>query len=197
MTEMQKVHNSTLSSKGLLICLDIDFDKKIEGVLEDSIKKWVYGCLDNAHQALDFDRCWDFIFTVAHEQVDAEDTADTEDTEDTEKMNGVVVAVHFQETECYDWPLFREEGIQVDPSLVLDHFINPPAYVRTVGVSGVSEKCLQTEWTDMISTCPDRYDRPGEGEMMHPMYILPERRQFNGTEVFVIREMSFNFGWKN
>lgn len=189
MTEMIKIHNTTLSGNGILVCLDVDFDKTIEGVLEHSIEEWVYDCLNNAHQALDFDRCWDFIFTVAHDQVEC-----------SEKMNGVIVAVHFQKTEAGDWPLFNEVDIQVDPSLVLNHFINPPACICRIGISGVSEKCLKDEWTDMISTCPNNYDRPGKGPMVHPMYILPERCQFHETNfrtALVCREMSFNFGWEN
>ena len=171
----RKVHNGVQSTHGLIICLDVDFEKRIEGDIERGIEEWTYGCLDRAHQALDFEYTWDFVFNVRDDQWQ-EDTEDGE--EPSHQQNGMQVAVHFAGHEACNWPLFYENARPaVHPRAVLEHFHTPPVYVRTVGVSGVSETCLRDEWAEMISTEPNRFDRPGKGYMVHPMYSLPERFQ--------------------
>jgi hypothetical protein len=58
----------------------------------------------------------------------------------------------------------------VDPADVLAHFTTPPAYIRTVGISGVSENLLASEWADMVSRHPLNFGRKGKGADHHPMY---------------------------
>jgi hypothetical protein len=108
----RKVHNTVSSSHGLLICLDIDFEKKIEGNLENSIKERVYNCLDRAHQALDFKYSWDFIFNVRDDQYQ-HDYYD-----DVCQLNRIQIAVHFHgDCDALDWPLFKEDTRPaVDPA---------------------------------------------------------------------------------
>ena len=200
----QKVHNATPSTNGLLICLDVDFDKKIGGDVKHSIEEWVYGCLDRAHKAHDYEFDWHFVANVRHDQRQEEDGGDTDNDsgDSNNKQNGLQVAVHFESVDTYAWPLFNEARAKVYPSDILLHFHTPPTCIRTVGISGVSMRCLRDEWAEMISTEPDSFDRPGKGYMTHPMYTLPGRMQ-DGTlgtcfsDACVRREMSFSFGWEN
>lgn len=202
----RKVHNNTVSKHGLLVCIEVDFDKRIQGDIERIIECWVYDCLDRAHRALDFDYNWYFITNVRHDQWQEDDNMACEDESGLrQRHNGLQVAVHFG-AGCYDsynWPLFHyskhEVRQTVDPNAVLHHFHTAPTYIRTVGVSGVSEPCLRDEWIEMISTESNTFDRPGKGYMVHPMWILSERTTAEevGNLNGYVREMSYNFGWDN
>ena len=195
----RKVHNGTESTHGLIICLDVDFARKIEGEVEKAIEEWVYNCLDQAHQALDFKCELDFVFNVLDDQWRLESDDVSVDVEPDE-ANRIQAAVHISGGFGPSvWPLFKENTrIPVDPAAVLAHFHTPPAFIRTVGISGVSERCLRDEWTEMIREDPTRFSRAGKGYMVHPMYTLPDQAQ-HGTIPYMAtrREMSFNFGWEN
>ncbi len=195
------VHNGTESTHGLIICLDVDFARKIEGEVEKAIEEWVYNCLDQAHQALDFEYEWDFVFNVLDDQWRASDDDVESDDDEPDEENRIQAAVHLGgDWSPSRWPLFKENTrIPVHPAAVLAHFHTPPAFIRTVGISGVSERCLRDEWTEMISENPNRFSRAGKGYMVHPMYTLMDQAQHHrGVELpHTRREMSFRFGWKN
>jgi hypothetical protein len=46
------LHNDKPSKHGLIICIDIDWDTKIDCKVEAEITKWVYDSLENARESL-------------------------------------------------------------------------------------------------------------------------------------------------
>ena len=153
-----RVHNKTPSRDGMIICLDVDSNVKIESKVENEIQGWVYNCLDSAHQALDFDESWDFVYNVR-------DDLFTDDIQ-----NGIQFVLRFSidHTGPYAWPLYDEtdQSKSIHPSKVLEKFHTPPVFIRSVSISGVSQKLLREKWTDMISTNPNCFDTPGMGYMV-------------------------------
>ena len=45
------LHNNKPSKHGLIICIDIDWDTKIDCKVEDEVTKWVYDSLSDAQKS--------------------------------------------------------------------------------------------------------------------------------------------------
>ena len=87
----RKQHNNSPSRYGLIVCIDVDFSKKIEGDLETALKEWVWDSLDRAHRALDFEVPWHFVSNVRYDQWE-DDGSDDEN----ERRNCYQVCVHIE-----------------------------------------------------------------------------------------------------
>ena len=195
----RKVHNGKPSNHGLMIGMDIDFDKKIEGDLERTLERWVVDSLYKAHRALDNANWWHFVATVQHDQWQNEG-------DDEDRMNGYRVVVHFDRHQDEDrFPLYsysNEKTVHVAPAHVLSHFETPPVFVRSIGISGVNERLMRDGWAETITKTPNCVDRAGKGYMLHRMWRFAGEN-YHDTENapehahHTVREMSFNFGWEN
>lgn len=195
----RKQHNNTATQYGIIIVVDVDFAKKIEGDLEKTLEEWIYDSLNNAHRTLDFSNSWKFVSNVRADQ--------WEDDEDPSEKNEnrYQVCINIQ-----GWPgaMDYDSGLfsywydltnpKVHPARVLEYFDAPPTEVRGVAVSGVSQEVLIQQWIQCIAKDSNDFERAGRGYMIHPMWELPEQCQ-DGTlpRLFTCREMSFNFGWPN
>lgn len=193
----QKQHNTSPSRYGLIVCVDVDFSKKIEGDLEKVLEEWIWDSLNRAHRALDFEVAWHFVSNVRYDQWE-DDDSDYED----ERFNCYQVCVQIEPDSGHGSPPLLSYAPKhfvdtpVDPEKVLEHFTTPPRDVRGVAVSGVNQAVLCDEWVDCISQMPNTFSRDGKGYMLHPMFTLCESRQADALpRMFTRREMSFNFGW--
>lgn len=196
-----KQHNNSSSRYGLIVCVDVDFSKKIEGDFERALEEWIWDSLDRAHRALDFEIRWNFVCNVKHDQWEDDDS---DDDERADPENRYQVCVHIKPPmSSGSGPLFSyspRHAVEtpVDPGAVLAQFTSPPKDVRAISVSGVDSATLRGEWEDCIASVPSRFCRAGEGYMVHPMFILPERFQADSLpRMFAQREKSFEFGWPN
>lgn len=195
----RKQHNASPSRHGLIVCVDVDFSKKIEGDFERALEEWIWDSLDRAHRALDFEIQWSFVCNVYADQWQ-DDDSDDDEREDPE--NRYQVCVHI-EPHLYSraGPLFSYSPrhvveTPVDPSAVLAHFTTPLREVRAVSVSGVEDTTLRDEWKECIAAVPNSWDRAGKGYMAHPMFLLPPSFQADTLpRMFAQRETSFRFGW--
>lgn len=192
----EKKHNDKPSTHGLVIGVDVDFNLKITPDVEDAISKWLYTCLDCAHRNVDFGTDWHYVYNIKHDQWRDYDEAYGID----EKKNSIQVAVHFQQRDTCQWPLFVENGTRVHPCVILEHLHSAPTYIHRIGVSGVSERCLREQWWEIISPDTDGFDRKGKGYMQHPMWTLVEKDQDGtlGTDYAsapCMREQSYRFQW--
>jgi hypothetical protein len=176
----QKVHNGAPSQHGVIICLVVEPDKKITSDVEEAVNTWVFGCLNQAHRALDFEYDWEFVANVYcdQRQINWHPFDYSEGNYDPDNM--IEVAVHFGTPDLRIWPLIKEpmgggHYQSVDPADVLAHFTTPPAYIHTVGISGVSETVLASDWADIISRSPLNLDREGKGKDLHPMHTVGTR----------------------
>ena len=69
--------------------------------------------------------------------------------------------------------------------------------VEQVGINGVEEKCLSTEWWEIIrSDGHSCFDHPGKGYMVHRMYQVGMDDNYPEYP-FSVREQYFSFGWQN
>ena len=183
----RKVHNGTSSNYGLMICIDIDFAKKIEGDIERTLESWIVSSLDKARRAVDKDNAWHSVSVVQWDQ----EVVD-EDEEYVERRNAYRVVVKFVRMREDMWPLFSYNGpvVQVSPECVLGHFDTPPEFVRSIGVSGVSDTVLRDEWAETIMVTFSNFTCPGKGFMRHPMWIYRISNPPMKTT-----EVSYRYGW--
>ena len=125
-----------------------------------------------------------------------EDGADKSD--EGAYSNCVQVAVHFNQVDGqFMWPLVEYNVVQIHPKDVQNHFKPAPSMVEQVGINGVEEKCLSTEWWEIIrSDGHSCFDHPGKGYMVHRMYQVGMDDNYPEYP-FSVREQSFNFGWQN
>ena len=195
----RKIHNDAPSRFGLIVVVDVACSSKIEGSFERRLEEWAWDSLDRAHQAVDARAQWHFVSNVLIDQFD-----DTDD--DQYRQNQYQICVHIEPPTAYR----KSNGLfcyspehsdwaknPVHPARVLEHFATPPAEVRGVAVSGVSQTIIRDEWADCIAKCSEQFDRDGKGFMLHPMWTLPAMNSGNAAlpRLFTRREMSFNFGW--
>jgi hypothetical protein len=75
---------------------------------------------------------------------------------------------------------------------ILHYLDNEPKCITKYGVSGVSTKCMKLYWGEMIDKESSCFDIPGDGFMIHRMWLYDINAGWND-----IREMSYDFGWKN
>ena len=194
----RKQHNNSPSRYGLIVCIDVDFSKKIEGDLERALKEWIWDCLDRAHRSLDFEVPWHFVSNVRSDQWED----DNPDNVPPRNENFYQVCVHIEpHSHAGGPPLLsyapkHEVETPVHPDKVLEHFTTPPQDVRGVAISGVNQAVLCDEWSNCIAQMTNTFCRNGKGYMVHPMYILPERWQADVLpRMFTQRETSYKFGW--
>lgn len=192
-----KQHNGSPSRYGLIVCVDVDFSKKIEGDFETTLKEWIWDSLNRAHRELDFEVAWHFVSNVRSDQWE-DDDSDTED----ERANCYQVCVQIEPYRDNGGPPLLSYAPRhavdtpVHPDKVLQHFTSPPRDVRGVAVSGVNQAVLCDEWVNCIAQMMNTFDREGMGYMLHPMHTLPESFQADSLpRMSTRREKSFNFGW--
>ena len=196
----RKQHNNSPSRYGLIVCIDVDFSKKIEGDLETALQEWVWDSLDRAHRELDFEVPWYFVNNVRHDQWEDDDS----DNDEPQHHNCYQICVQIEPDKDSGGPPLlsyaqqHEVKTPVHPEKVLEHFTAPPRDVRGVAISGVNQEVLCDEWSNCIAPMTNTFSRGGKGYMLHPMYTLPEQLQAETLpRMFCQRERSFTFGWPN
>ena len=196
----RKQHNDTATRYGIVIVVDVDFAKKIEGDFKSTLDGWIWDSLNRAHRALDFGIGWEFVSNVLRDQWRDEGDEQYETT--YENRYQVCVSIEcmsggMDNDGLFDYS-YEPQNPKVHPARVLEHFTAPPTEVRGVAISGVNQDVLRNEWIQCIAKEVSDFDRPGLGYMRHQMWILPEQAQ-DGTipRLFSVRERSFNFGWPN
>ena len=200
----RKQHNNTATQYGIIIVVDVEFAKKIEGDFESTLDGWIWDSLDRAHRALDFDSCWQFVSNVLRDQwTDDEDISDDYEPEADENRYQVCINIECMsggmdnDTGLFSYA-YEPQGALVHPARVLEHFTAPPTEVRGVAISGVGQEVLKKQWIQCIAQDSNEFDRQGRGYMRHPMWVLPEQFQDGSfSRLDSVREMSFNFRWPN
>lgn len=188
--DIRVVHNSAASCHGLIVCVDVDQNRSICDETEREIMTWLGGILKTAHESLDPDNLWHYVYGVRHDQCS--------DPDGNYKVNGLQITLHFaQDTDdAYAWPLFRDNAMLpkiIHASDVLLEITPAPMYVRTLGVSAVQKQCLVHEWMETISTDTAEFCHAGHGIGVHSMYTL---HKFTDTpNPLESLEMSHVFGW--
>lgn len=188
--DIRIVHNSTASRHGLILCVDVEFSRRICPGTEREIMEWLCTGLEAAHRELDPDNLWHYVYGVRHDQ--------WSDADGNRQVNGLQVTLHFAKDldDGYLWPLFSDEPVprlSIDVADVVQKIGPAPAYVRSLGVSAVQERCLSREWLKTVSAEPESFCRVGSGIGAHTMYTL--HRYAHTPNPLESAEMSRTFGW--
>ena len=175
---------------------------------EGDLVQWFLKCLDSISERV-FDGHnynWNIISQVAYENFD-----DAEPDGPPIILNRIVFAIHigegpsemdYTDDSCTLVPFEPLPSHTLVPKEVMDCLVGEPSFVNRIGVSAVSSEVMASWWCEMISKETSHMDKPGLGYMRHRMWMKFTDRQCGnphkeyGTWVSV-REMSFNFGWKN
>jgi len=161
---------------------------------ESEVVKWFLNCITPMAQSI-CDKNYQCDFNIISNIQDN----DYLDEDNNKTYNKIVIALqNGQQPDAFDSINDEDELIIIDenpkknilnPDEILNLLKEAPEFVKKIGVSGVSTKCMKQYWGEMISEEPNTFCIAGEGYMKHPMWMYQLNEWFN------IRETSFNFGW--
>ena len=188
----EKKINGTKSSNEIIINFETN---QRASTVHQQLLNWLFKCLDTiSHKVYDKELeqyHWNIISQILDDNCN--------DIKLNKIKNSIIVAIHI--TDSSDEMSFNNDGLtlsydynpeyKLTPKEIMDCLTTEPEFIKKIGISAVSSEVMMEWWKDMISLEPNYFDICGNGPMKHPMW-----RKFNDFWSS-IREMSFNFQWKN
>ena len=184
----EKKTNGSKSSNEIIIKFETNEQASI---IHIELLNWLFKCLDTiSYKVYDGEQYhWNIISQIKDDNYNV--------LELNEIKNSIIVAIHITD---FSYMSFNDEltlsydynpDYKLTPKEIIDCLKEEPEFIKKIGVSAVSSEVMMKWWKDMISLDPNYFDICGNGPMKHPMWIKNKENWYD------IREMSFNFQWRN
>jgi len=189
----EKKINGTKSSNEIII--KFETNQKASTVHQELLN-WLFKCLDTISNKVYDQELEQYHWNIVSQILDD----NYNDIKLNEIKNSIIVAIHI--TDSSDEMSFNNDShltlsynynpvYKLTPKEIIDCLREEPGFIKKIGVSAVSSGVMMKWWKDMISVNSNHFDICGRGPMQHPMWKKSNDLWSS------IREMSFNFQWRN